>query len=107
MATSKAGFSGKLTPYLAFKDASKAIQFYVDAFGAKERFRLAEPNGKVGHAEVAIGDANFMLADEYPDFGAISAQTLGGSPVLLHLYVEDVDAFTARAVISFGRTLLR
>jgi PhnB protein len=106
MATNKAVFSGKLTPYLAFKDAARAIAFYVEAFGAKEKYRLAEPSGKVGHAEVGIGDAQFMLADEYPDFGAISAQTLGGCPVLLHLYVEDVDAFVARAVKA-GATLLR
>ena len=106
MTSAKPVFTSKLTPYLAFKDAGRAIAFYVAAFGAKEQFRLTDKSGKIGHAELAVGDAQMMLADEWPDFGAISAQTLGGCPVLLHLYVENVDAFVEHAVKA-GATLLR
>ena len=98
--------STQLTPYLGFKDAARAIEFYVKAFGAKEQFRLAEPSGRIGHAEIKIGEAALMMSDEYPDFGALSAQTLGGCPITLHLYVDDVDAFVDRAVKA-GATLLR
>jgi PhnB protein len=96
----------KVTPYLCFKDTARAIEFYAKAFGAKEKFRLAEPSGKVGHAEISIGDAVVMLSDEYPDFGAVSAQSIGGCPITLHLYVESVDAFVDQAVKA-GATLLR
>lgn len=95
-----------ITPYLCVRDATGAIAFYAKAFGAKEQFRLAEPSGKIGHAELKIGGANVMLSDEYPDFGAASPQTVGGCPVTLHLYVTDVDAFVDRAVKA-GATLLR
>ena len=97
----------QLTPYLGFKDARGAIEFYVKAFAAKELFRLTEPlSGRIGHAELTVGHARLMLSDEYPDFGALSAQTLGGCPITLHLYVADVDAFVDRAVRA-GVTLLR
>lgn len=95
-----------LAPYLIVKGAPAAIAFYEKAFGATERFRLTEPSGKVGHAELSMGGANVMLADEYPDFGALSPVTIGGSPVTLHLYVEDVDRFVERAVEA-GATVLR
>src|SRR5580658_857123 len=95
-----------LTPYLSLKDTSAAIAFYEKAFGAKESFRLTAPTGKIGHAEIMLGDALLMLSDEAPDFGHMSAQTFGGSPILLHLYVADVDAFVATAVKA-GATLLR
>jgi PhnB protein len=95
-----------LTPYLACKDTSAAIAFYTKAFGAKESFRLTDPAGKIGHAEILLGDALLMLSDEAPDFGHMSAQALGGSPILLHLYVANVDAFVATAVQG-GATLLR
>ncbi len=95
-----------LSPYLIVKGAPRAITFYVEAFNAKELFRLAEPSGKIGHAELEIGGSRFMLADEYPDFGALSPVTVGGSPVSLHLYVEDVDRTVERAVAA-GATLLR
>jgi PhnB protein len=95
-----------LAPYLVVKGASRAIDFYVRAFGAKELFRLTEPGGKVGHAELDLGGCRFMLADEYPDFGALSPVSIGGSPVSLHLYVPDVDAVVERAT-SLGATLLR
>lgn len=83
-----------------------AVEFYRKAFGAKELFRLSEPGGKIGHAELEIGRCRMMLADESPDFGALSPVTVGGSPVALHLYVEDVDAIVARATAA-GATLLR
>ncbi len=95
-----------LSPYLIVKDARRAIGFYEKAFGAKELYRLSEPSGKVGHAELRVGRAHFMLADEYPDFGALSPVTIGGTPVTLHLYVRDVDAVVARAKKA-GATVLR
>ena len=95
-----------ITPYLTYRDAAAAIDFYKRAFGATELMRLAEPSGKIGHAELKIGEGMFMIADEYPDYGAISAETLGGSPIKLHLYVADVDQFAERAVAE-GATLAR
>lgn len=106
MATKTPPPSTALTPYLSLKDTSAAIAFYEKAFGAKESFRLTAPTGKIGHAEIMLGDALLMLSDEAPDFGHMSAQTFGGSPILLHLYVADVDAFVATAVKA-GATLLR
>jgi PhnB protein len=98
--------TSQISPYMGFKDASRAIEFYIKAFDAKERYRLTEPSGRIGHAEVCIGRATIMLSDEYPDFGAVSAQTLGGCPIALQLYVTDVDAVVARAVKA-GATVLR
>ncbi len=95
-----------ITPYLTYRDAAAAIDFYKRAFGATELMRLAEPSGKIGHAELKIGEALFMIADEYPDYGAISAETLGGSPIKLHLYVPNVDQFAERAVAE-GASLAR
>ena len=98
--------STSFIPYLCYRDAAAAIEFYVRAFGATELMRLAEPSGKIGHAELKIGDALFMISDEYPDYDAISAETLGGSPIKLHLYVPDVDQFAERA-IGEGASLSR
>jgi PhnB protein len=95
-----------LSPYLVVKNAARAIEFYSSAFGAEEQYRLAEPNGKIGHAELLIAGSRVLLADEYPDFGALSPVSVGGTPVSLHLYVDDVDATVARAV-NEGATLLR
>src|SRR5438477_6691031 len=96
-----------LTPYLAVKGASQAIDFYKKAFGAKERFRLPGPDGKtVGHAEMIIGDSIIMLADEMPQYGNSSPQTLKGTPVNLALYVEDADTAYKRA-LDAGATVLR
>jgi PhnB protein len=78
-------------PYLIVRDASSAIEFYKNAFGATEFVRLADPQGKVMHAEIRIGDSQIMLADEFPDMGYRSPTDLGGSPVSVLLYVEDVD----------------
>jgi PhnB protein len=87
-----------ITPYLIVGDANAAIAFYVEAFGAEERYRLTDPHsGKIGHADLKLGDAGFMLADEHPDFGALSPATVGGTPVTLHLSVTDSDAMVARA----------
>jgi len=96
----------RLTPYLCVRNASAAIDFYQQAFGAKELMRLAEPDGKIGHAELQIGDAIIMLSDEYPDYGAVSPETIGGSPVRIHLDVDDVDEF-ARQAIAAGATVSR
>ncbi|HKY41756.1 MAG TPA: VOC family protein, partial [Pyrinomonadaceae bacterium] len=95
-----------IIPYLCYRDAAAAIDFYKRAFGATELMRLAEPSGKIGHAELQIGTALFMISDEYPDYDAISAETLGGSPIKLHLYVPDVDKFAERAIAE-GASLSR
>jgi PhnB protein len=94
-----------VTPYLIVTDAAGAIAFYKQAFGAVEKFRMAGPDGKVMHAELQIGPAMIMLADEFPQMGATSPKTLGGSPVGLLLYVEDVDALSARVVDAGAKTL--
>ena len=99
------GFHGA-TPYLCCKDAARAIEFYKKAFGATEVMRLAEPSGRIGHAEVKIGDAIIMLSDEYAEMGVRSPQSLGGTPVAIHLYVEDVDAL-ARQAVAAGAQLTR
>ena len=98
--------STTLSPHLCYRDATAAIDFYKRAFGATELMRLTEPGGKIGHAELQVGTATFSLSDEYPDYDAISAETLGGSPIKLHLQVPDVDDFVARAVAA-GATLTR
>src|SRR5580693_1226553 len=85
------------TPYLSIKGAAEAIEFYKKAFGATEIMRMAGPDGRIGHAEIRIGKAKLMLADEHPEIGFLSPKTLGGSPVTIHIYVEDVDALAARA----------
>ena len=90
------GFEGA-TPYLAIKGAAAAIEFYKKAFGATETMRMPRPDGRIGHAEIKIGKANLMLADEHPEIRFLSPQTLGGSPVSIHIYVEDVDALAAQA----------
>lgn len=88
-----------LTPYLTVRDAERAIEFYQQAFGAKIRGGVAKgPDGKVMHAELQIGDSVIMLSDEFPDFGALSPQSIGGSPMGLHIYVDAVDAAFDRAV---------
>src|ERR1700758_4732742 len=88
------------TPYLILKGAASAIEFYKKAFGAVELFRMSDPSGKVGHAEIKIGDSVIMLADEYPEMGYKSPQSLGGSPVSILLYFEDVDAVFKRALAA-------
>ncbi|MEO8380508.1 MAG: VOC family protein [Acidobacteriota bacterium] len=88
-----------ITPYLSVPDGEAAIEFYKKAFGAQELFRMPGMGGKgIGHAEIKIGDSHVMLADEVPDLNFRSPQTLGGSPVMLYLYVDDSDAWFDRAV---------
>jgi PhnB protein len=93
------------TAYLIVNDAARAIEFYKQAFGATEIMRLHGPGERIGHAEIRIGNSTIMLADEFPDYGAISAQTLGGSPIRIHLQVDDVDALAARAVAAGAKVL--
>jgi len=90
------GYEG-ITPYLICKNAEAAIDFYKRAFGAEELFRMGEP-GKVGHCEMKLGKAIFMLADEFPDRGALSPETVGETPVSLYVYVEDIDSFAEKAI---------
>jgi len=87
-----------VTPYLIVRHAAAAIEFYVQAFGAEESLRLANPNGTIGHAELHLGDSTVMLADEAPEQGVSSPDALGGAAVGLLLYVEDVDAVVRKAV---------
>ena len=89
-----------ITPYLHITGAARAIEFYKEVFGAIEVMRMDAPGGKIGHAEIKIGDSYVMLADEFPEMGARSPQSFGGSPVGLLLYVEDVDALAERAVAA-------
>ncbi len=92
-----------VTPYLIVKGAAHAIEFYIQAFGAKEKFRM-EDGGRIGHAEVLIGDSTVMLADEHPEMGYLGPE--GRSPVTLMIYTEDTDAMFARAVAA-GATVER
>jgi PhnB protein len=87
-----------VTPYLIAKGASQALDFYKRAFSARETVRMPGPEGQVMHAEFQIGDSMIMLADEFPQMGAVSPQTIGGTAVGLCLYVEDVDAVYQQAV---------
>jgi PhnB protein len=89
-----------ITPYLIVKGGSAAIEFYKKVFGAAEVMRIPGPDGKVGHTEIRIGDSVVMLADEHLEMGAKSPQTIGGSPVSILLYVEDVDAVIRKAVAA-------
>jgi len=94
-------------PYLAVRGAARAIEFYKEVFGATEAYRLTDPSSnRIGHAEIQIGESRIMLSDEWPDFGALSPETVGGSPVRFHLSVENVDEMVERAV-SAGAILLR
>ena len=98
------GYEGA-TPYLIIKGAAKALDFYKKGFGAIEEMRVPGPAGKVGHAEIKIGGARIMLADEFPEMGAKSPQTIGGTPVSIMIYVEDVDSFTRQAITAGAKVL--
>jgi PhnB protein len=95
----------RVTPYLIVDGASAAIDFYSSVLGATERMRLAGPDGRVGHAELDLGDSVIMLADENPDMDVRGPRTVGGTPVTLHTYVEDVDSVFARAVQAGAKAL--
>jgi PhnB protein len=98
-----AGYTG-VTAYLIIRNANRALEFYHKAFGATEVLRLPGPDGKIGHAEIRIGDSHVMLADENVEMGHRSPEALGGSPVSLMFYVEDVDARVAQALAA-GATI--
>jgi PhnB protein len=94
-----------ITPYLVIKGAAKAIDYYKDVFGATVVVRMDGPDGKVGHAELQIGDSRIMLADENPAMGNRSAETIGGSPVSLYVYLPDCDAVVTKAAAKGAKIM--
>jgi PhnB protein len=95
-----------VTPYMIIDGAAAAIDFYQQAFGATEVVRFPGPNGKIGHAEIMIGDSHIMLADEHPEMNALGPKTIGGAAIKLMIYIEDVDAVVDRAVAA-GAKIIR
>ncbi len=95
-----------VTPHLICAGAAEAIEFYINAFNAVELARLPGPGGKLVHACIRIGDSAVMLVDEFPDWGAFGPKSLRGSPVTIHLHVEDVDAFVTRAVAAGAKVTM-
>jgi PhnB protein len=93
------------TPYLIARGAADALKFYELAFGAEELFRMPQADGRIGHAEIRIGDSHLMLADEFPEMNIRGPQSLGGTSVMLLLYVEDVDSAAARAVAAGAKVV--
>ena len=96
----------ELFPYLIVRDAPGAIRFYQRAFGATEKFRLTEPSGRVGHAELDFGGTVLMFADEFPEYGIVGPQTLGGTTFAIHLHVDDADE-ALRVAVEAGAILVR
>ena len=96
----------ELFAYIRLADAARAIEFYKQAFGATEKFRLSEPSGRIGHAELDFGGTTLMLSDEFPEFGIKGPRSIGGTSLTLHLHVDDADALIARAVAA-GATVVR
>ena len=94
-----------ITPYLIVNGAAAAIEFYKRAFGATEVMRMPAPDGRIGHAELQLGDCRVMLADEYPQMDCRGPQSVGGTPVFLHMYVDDVDAVVKQAVAAGARVV--
>jgi len=94
-----------VSPYLCIDGAAAAIAFYGEVFGATERMRMPAPEGKIGHAELQLGDSVIMLSDEFPEMGVTSPKNLGGSPVTMSVYVEDVDTVFDRAVEAGAKAL--
>jgi PhnB protein len=88
----------RVTPYLIVDGAADAIDFYASVLGATERMRMGGPEGKIGHAELEIGDSVIMLADEHPEMDAIGPKTIGGTPVSIHVYVEDSESVFNAAI---------
>jgi len=95
-----------VTPHLVCAGAGAAIDFYKKAFGAAETARIPGPGGKLIHASIRIGDSTVMLVDEMPEWGSLGPKALKGTPVVIHLYVDDVDAFTARAVAAGAKVTM-
>ncbi len=96
----------RITPYLCVSDATAAIAFYQQVLGATERMRIVMPDGKLGHCELMVGDGVIMLSDEFPEIDVLGPKAIGGTPVAISVYVEDVDAAFARALAQ-GATELR
>jgi PhnB protein len=94
-----------ITPALIVKNGDAAIEFYKKGFGAEERGRMKSPDGRVAHAELKLGDSVFMLSDEYPEMRCHSPNSIGGSPVSMFVYVEDVDSFFDKAVSAGAKVL--
>ena len=92
-----------VTPYLSIRDAARALDYYKKAFDAKEMVRMQGPDGKLGHAEIKVGDSYIMMADEFPSMGFLGPQARGGTTIQLHLYVRDVDATVEKAVAAGGK----
>jgi uncharacterized glyoxalase superfamily protein PhnB len=90
----------ELFPYLHVENAEEAIKFYTDAFGVSEKFRLTEPGGRIGHAELDFGDYTLMLSDEYPEYGIRGPKAIGATSATLHIHVDDADELIARAVAA-------
>lgn len=90
----------ELFPYLRVKNAPQAIEFYTQAFGAAEKFRLVEPGGRVGHAELDFGGTTLMLSEEFPEYGIKGPSSVGGTTVSIHLHVDDADALLRQAVAA-------
>jgi PhnB protein len=95
----------QVTPYLTVDGANRAIEWYGTVFGASERARMGAPDGKVGHAELKLGDSLLMLADEVPEMGMRSPKAVGGTPVTISLYIDDVDGVFERAVQGGAKPL--
>lgn len=95
----------QVSPYLAVDDARAAIEFYTRVFGASERMHLPDPSGKIGHAELTLGDSVIMLSDEYPEMGVRGPKAVGGTPVMISVYVDDVDSVYDRAVKAGAKGL--
>jgi PhnB protein len=93
----------QLFPYLHVSDAGRAIEFYKQAFDAQEKLRLTEPAGRIGHAELDFGATTIMLADEFPEFGVLGPQSIGGTSVTIHLHVDDADETIRRAAAAGAR----
>jgi uncharacterized glyoxalase superfamily protein PhnB len=96
----------EMFPYIRVRNAEKAIEFYVEAFGAKEKFRLVEPTGRIGHAELELGGGVLMISDEYPEHGILGPESVGATTFSIHLHVDDADALIASAVAA-GAELVR
>ena len=95
----------RVIPYLCVDGAAKAIEFYTEVLDAKERMRMDGPGGKIGHAELEVGDSVIMLSDEYPDMQQLGPKLIGGTPVTVSVYVEDVDATFAKAIKAGAKEL--
>lgn len=89
-----------VTPYIIVRNAARALDWYKSVFGAQEELRFPAPDGKIGHAEIKIGDSHIMLADEFPQMNAVSPETIGGTASALMIYVEDVDSVFNKAVAA-------